>query len=100
MVRLYDALSPHLYGFLVGLTGRRDLAEDLLQQTFLRALERLAARRPGNVKAWLTGQPTWRRGIIFGSPGCPDWSALLRQIGGRDTPVPVADLDRGGEGGC
>ncbi len=53
MARLYDAISPHLYGFLVGLTGRRDLAEDLLQQTFLRALQRLSARRPGDVRAWL-----------------------------------------------
>jgi len=35
-----------------------------------------------NVKRWLEGRNTWRRGIVFGSPTCPDWSALLRQIGG------------------
>ena len=51
--RLYEALSSRLYGFLVGLTGRSSLAEDLLQQTFLRAMENLGRRRPGNVRAWL-----------------------------------------------
>jgi RNA polymerase sigma-70 factor (ECF subfamily) len=51
--RLYEALAPRLYGFLVGLTGRPALAEDLLQQTFLRAMESLGRRRPGNVRAWL-----------------------------------------------
>jgi RNA polymerase sigma-70 factor (ECF subfamily) len=37
---LYDAYRAKIFGFLARLTGRRDLAEDLLQETFLR----LAAR--------------------------------------------------------
>ena len=33
---LYDAYRPRLYGFLVRLARRADLAEDLLQETWLR----------------------------------------------------------------
>jgi len=32
---LHDALAPRLFGFLVRQSGARDIAEDLLQQTFL-----------------------------------------------------------------
>ncbi|HTM20133.1 MAG TPA: RNA polymerase sigma factor, partial [Kofleriaceae bacterium] len=32
----YETWRPRVYGFLVRLTGRRDLAEDLLQETWLR----------------------------------------------------------------
>jgi RNA polymerase sigma-70 factor (ECF subfamily) len=38
----------------VALCGRRDLAEDLTQATFMKALERFSTFRPGsNAKAWL-----------------------------------------------
>lgn len=40
---VYDAYRPRVFGFLARLTGRRDLAEDLLQETFLR----LARHGPG-----------------------------------------------------
>jgi RNA polymerase sigma-70 factor (ECF subfamily) len=40
---LYDALSPRLYGYLVGLIGERAAAEDLLQLTFLKLHEARAS---------------------------------------------------------
>lgn len=39
----YAACRPRVFGFLARLAGRKDLAEDLLQETFLR----LAARGDG-----------------------------------------------------
>jgi RNA polymerase sigma factor (sigma-70 family) len=52
---LYEAHAPGLYGFLAYRTGDRALAEDLLADTFERAL---TARRPfdarrGKAKTWL-----------------------------------------------
>ncbi len=41
--RLYNANSGPILGYLVAVTGRREAAEDLLQETFCRLL---AARRP------------------------------------------------------
>lgn len=36
---LYSAVAPRLLGFLIGLSGERALAEDLLQHTFLKLHE-------------------------------------------------------------
>lgn len=36
--RLYDANSGPILGYLIAVTGRRDLADDLLQETFFRLL--------------------------------------------------------------
>lgn len=36
--RLYDATSTPVLGYLLAITGRRDVAEDLLQETFCRFL--------------------------------------------------------------
>jgi RNA polymerase sigma-70 factor, ECF subfamily len=38
--RAYDAWRARVYGFLVRMCGRRDLAEDLLQETFVRLATR------------------------------------------------------------
>lgn len=48
---LFDDLSPALYGFLADLTRDRHVAEDLLQQLWVRALSRLHKRR-SPVRAW------------------------------------------------
>jgi RNA polymerase sigma-70 factor (ECF subfamily) len=37
---IYDAFRPRLFGFLVRLSGRRDVAEDLLEETWLRLVAR------------------------------------------------------------
>ena len=34
--RLYETMSPRIYGLCMRLLGRRDLAEDVLQDAFVR----------------------------------------------------------------
>ncbi len=50
---LIDAL-PHLWRFAMSLTGRSDWADDLVQNTCLRALERRhQVKDPSGLRAWL-----------------------------------------------
>jgi RNA polymerase sigma-70 factor (ECF subfamily) len=52
--RVFDAWRPRLYSFLSRLTGRRDVAEDLLQETFLRLVAHAPELPEGtNLAAWL-----------------------------------------------
>jgi RNA polymerase sigma factor (sigma-70 family) len=53
--RLYEAEAQGLFGFLAYRTGDRGLAEDLLADTFERALRsrRRFDRRRGSAKTWL-----------------------------------------------
>ena len=53
--RLYEEHSQGLFGFLVYRTGSRPVAEDLLADTFERALRgrRLFDRRKASAKTWL-----------------------------------------------
>ncbi len=51
---IYAALRPRLFGFLVRLSRDRALAEDLLQETFLRLARSAPNLDPNtNVRAWL-----------------------------------------------
>jgi len=45
--RLYAAYRPRVFGFLARLCGRRDVAEDLLQETWIRVATRAATLRAG-----------------------------------------------------
>jgi RNA polymerase sigma-70 factor (ECF subfamily) len=45
--RLYEAYRPRVFGFLARLCGRRDLAEDLLQETWIRVATRAATLKEG-----------------------------------------------------
>ncbi len=45
--RLYEAYRPRIFGFLARLCGRRDLAEDLLQETWIRVATRAATLKEG-----------------------------------------------------
>jgi RNA polymerase sigma factor (sigma-70 family) len=50
----YAAYRPRLFGFLVRLTRRRDLAEDLLQETWIRLAKNARRLAPDtNLRAWL-----------------------------------------------
>ncbi len=52
--QIYDAYRPRLFGFLARMVGRRDLAEDLLQETFLRLAARAASlAEDTRLGAWL-----------------------------------------------
>lgn len=51
---LVAAYGPRIFGLHVRLIGRRDVAEDLTQETLLRALGGLASYRPeGKFQAWI-----------------------------------------------
>lgn len=52
---LWDALTPKLFGYLVNTLGDRALAEDILQTTWLRAIENLARfkNRGKGISPWL-----------------------------------------------
>jgi RNA polymerase sigma-70 factor, ECF subfamily len=45
---LYDATARPILAYLAGVTGRRDVAEDLLQETYCRFLTRQPARMEAN----------------------------------------------------
>jgi RNA polymerase sigma factor (sigma-70 family) len=50
---LYRAHAGLVLAFLVGLTRDRDQAEDLMQETFVRATRALGGYRGGSPRAWL-----------------------------------------------
>ncbi|MFQ5805038.1 MAG: RNA polymerase sigma factor [Phycisphaerae bacterium] len=51
---LVDAYSARVFGLLYRLTGSRETAEDLLQETFLRVVRMIAEYEPGGrFEAWL-----------------------------------------------
>jgi len=54
VIRAYTEWHEELFGFLTRATHDRDVAEDLLQECFLRLIrERRAGRTPDNIRAWL-----------------------------------------------
>jgi RNA polymerase sigma-70 factor, ECF subfamily len=66
---LYDASAQPVLSYLVGVTGRRDVAEDLLQETYCRFLSRKPpAMEEGETRRYLFRIATnllrdrWRRG--------------------------------------
>lgn len=53
MEELYRAHAPTVLAFLCGMTRDRDRAEDLMQETFVRASRALGGYRGGSPQAWL-----------------------------------------------
>jgi RNA polymerase sigma-70 factor (ECF subfamily) len=54
LAEIYERWRPRLYSFLVRLTQDRALAEDVLQETFVRLAQRVRALAPDSrVDAWL-----------------------------------------------
>ena len=52
--RVYDLYRPRLFGFLLRLSRRRTVAEDLLDETWLRLVAHAASLRPDTrLAAWL-----------------------------------------------
>jgi RNA polymerase sigma factor (sigma-70 family) len=52
--RAYAAYAARVHAFLLRMSGRRDVADDLLQHTFLRLAERGPELRPdSDLRAWL-----------------------------------------------
>lgn len=67
---LWDAITPKLYGYLVNVTREPNLAEDILQETWLKAIAGLSKFQPRGVRfsAWLFAiaknecRQHWRKG--------------------------------------
>lgn len=52
--RLYSDLRPGLYAFILRMTGQRDVAEDLLQEAWMRFARNVASLKDDtNLHAWL-----------------------------------------------
>lgn len=52
--RTYAAYRPRVYGFLLRLSGRRDVADDLLQETFMKLARNAASlQEDTRLVAWL-----------------------------------------------
>ena len=52
--RLLVSFAPRVYGLLVRMVGRPDVAEDLMQETLLRAFRSMDTYRPeGRFRAWI-----------------------------------------------
>jgi len=53
-VRLYDRYRPRLYSFIVRMCGRPSVAEELVQETFIRLADHAATlREDTHVRGWL-----------------------------------------------
>ena len=51
---VHEAFHPRLFGFLARLSGNRDVAEDLVEETWLRLVSHATRLRPDtNLAAWL-----------------------------------------------
>lgn len=54
LTAIYEERRAELFGFLLRMTRDRDVADDLLQDTFIRLIrEARAGRMPDEVRAWL-----------------------------------------------
>lgn len=85
LASIYEERRGELYAFLVGMTRDADIAEDLLQDTFLRLVrESRAGRMPEEVRPWLyrtaanAAIDRGRRGAALGR--------LLPRLLSRDEP--------------
>jgi RNA polymerase sigma-70 factor (ECF subfamily) len=53
-VQIYEHFSPQIYRYVYRLTGNRELADDITQDTFLRAFQNIQSiARDSNISAWL-----------------------------------------------
>jgi RNA polymerase sigma-70 factor (ECF subfamily) len=95
---LVEAYGPRVFGLLYRLTGSRDVAEDLLQETFLRLVRNIGRyEHSGRFEAWLFRiaanlardhvRRTRRRGPTATLDAAPDDEAV---------PAEVADASRRG----
>lgn len=54
MDKIYDMYGRDIYKYLLKMTGNEDVAEELLQETFLRAVKQIDSfRGETSIKAWL-----------------------------------------------
>lgn len=103
---LVEIYSPRLYGYFYRLTGGREDAEDLLQETFVRVVRMIGRyEHEGRFDAWLFRIATnlvrdrvrrQRRSPGLETPAAADSedSAVLDQLPGADVETPENVLER------
>ena len=94
LARLYEAHRSELFGYLIRMTHDREVAEDLLQESFISLIrEARAGRMPVDVRAWLyrvasnAAISRVRHGAV--------WNRLVPRLVDRREPVaPEAEVLR------
>lgn len=99
--QLYEALSPQLYGLLLRILQRRDLAEEALQDTFVNVWRKASEYRAsrGRVTTWVSTIARYRAFDILRRnrreiPFDPQTLMALRDTGGVEQQD-VGDLPHG-----
>ncbi len=94
LTAIYEQRRGELFAFLVGMTRDAEVAEDLLQDTFLRLVrEARAGRMPDQVRPWLyrtaanAAVDRGRRGAVLGR-------LLPRLLSREEPPQPEAEALR------
>jgi len=89
---VYGAYRPRLYGYLARMTGRRDLAEDLLQETFLRLAQRARDLRDDTrLGAWLF--TVARNAVISNARATRVKAALASELAGAAEPAAATPFE-------
>jgi RNA polymerase sigma-70 factor (ECF subfamily) len=92
--RLVELFSPRVYGLLLRLTGVRDVADDLLQETFLRVVRMIGQyQHVGKFESWLfriAANVTRDRARRLGRRS---WTGPLEDEGGGLSRADVSDTN-------
>jgi len=85
LTAIYEERRAELFTFLIGMTRDRDVAEDLLQDTFIRLIrEARANRMPDDVRPWLY-RVAANAAISRGRRGAV-WHRLMPRLVDRSEP--------------
>lgn len=94
MTELFEEYVPRVYLFALRLTGNREEAEELTQETFLQAIEhRASLRDPAAVRAWLftIAVNRWRSGLRHKERE-ERLTSGASELGARRAPLPEEEL--------
>ena len=89
---VFNAYRPRIFGYLARMTGRRDLAEDLLQETFLRLANRARQLRDDTrIGAWLF--TVAHNLIVSQARAARVTAALAQELTARDETVATTPFE-------
>ena len=96
---VYDAFNTRLYNFLARLSNSRDVAEDLLEETWLRLVSHAPRLRADtNLGAWLFTvarnlHVSYRRSRLLEDAGSADAAGLWSMSAQPPSPLEVAEAN-------